>query len=132
MFQRVPLSIIRSFSLYMQHWYMSYSLRAGSGWNCSSIPMLLASCQQTCGHIPLLCVQWKTPDDGQRNCLKHVEFCSKNKFEKLMHLVGFIIRLKLWGRNCNSHVQYVDIYKSGSFKICSSSCYYLYCCVTHL
>jgi len=25
-------------------------------------------------HIPLLCVQWKTPDDGQKNCLKHVEF----------------------------------------------------------
>jgi len=43
-------------------------------------------------HIPLLCVQWKTPDDGQRNCLKHVEFYSKNKFEKLVHLVGFIIR----------------------------------------
>ena len=34
----------------------------------------------------------KTPDDGQRNCPKHVEFHSKNKFEKLMHLVGFIIR----------------------------------------
>jgi len=32
----------------------------------------------------------KTPDDGQRNCLKHVEFHSKNKFEKLLHLVGFI------------------------------------------
>ena len=43
-------------------------------------------------HIPLLCVQWKTPDDGQRNCPKHVEFHSKNKFEKLAHLVGFIIR----------------------------------------
>jgi len=43
-------------------------------------------------HIPLLCVQWKTPDDGQRNCLKHVDFHSKNKFEKLMHLVGFIVR----------------------------------------
>jgi hypothetical protein len=28
-------------------------------------------------HIPLLCVQWKTPDDGQRNCPKHVEFLSK-------------------------------------------------------
>ena len=37
---------------------------------------------QFCWHIPLLCVQWKTPDDGQRNCLKHVEFYSKNKFEK--------------------------------------------------
>ena len=29
--------------------------------------------------IPLLCVQWKTPDDGQKYCLKHVEFHSKNK-----------------------------------------------------
>jgi len=34
------------------------------------------------------CVQWKTPDDGQRNCPKHVEFHSENKFEKLVHLVG--------------------------------------------
>ena len=28
---------------------------------------------------------------AQRNCPKHVEFYSKNKFEKLGHLVGFII-----------------------------------------
>ena len=34
-----------------------------------------------------------TPDDGQRNCPKHVEFNSKNKFEKLVHLVGFVIRI---------------------------------------
>jgi len=37
MFRTVPLSIIRSFSLYTLHWYMSYrfadSLRAGSGRN---------------------------------------------------------------------------------------------------
>ena len=33
----------------------------------------------------------KIPDDGQRNCPKHVEFHSKNKFEKLVHLVGFIL-----------------------------------------
>jgi len=46
---------------------------------------------QVCWHIPLLCVQWKTPDDGQRNCPKHAEFHSKNKFEKLVHLVAFII-----------------------------------------
>ena len=68
MFRTVPLSIIRSFSLYAQQWYMS-------------------------AHIPLLCVQRKTPDDGQRNCPKYVEFYSKNKFEKLVHLVGFIIRI---------------------------------------
>ena len=81
MFRTVPLSIIRSFSLYSQQWYMSYrfadSLRAVS---------------KPVWYIPLLWVQWKTPDDGQRNCLKHVEFYSKNKFEKLVHLVGFIIR----------------------------------------
>jgi len=45
MFRTVPLSIIRSFSLYTQQWYMSYSLRAGSG---SSVLMLLATSQQTC------------------------------------------------------------------------------------
>jgi len=28
-------------------------------------------------HIPLLCVQWKTSDDGRRNCPKHVDFHSK-------------------------------------------------------
>jgi len=62
MFWTVPLSVIRSFSLCTQQWYMSYrfadSLRAGSGWNCP----------------------------------KHAEFYSKNKFEKLVRLVGFIIR----------------------------------------
>jgi len=44
-----PLSIIRSFALYTQQWYMSYrcadSLRVGSG---CSILILLASCQQIC------------------------------------------------------------------------------------
>jgi hypothetical protein len=51
----------------------------------------LASCQQYL--YVLLCVQWKTPDDGQRNCPKHVDFHSKNKSEKLEHLIGFIIRI---------------------------------------
>jgi hypothetical protein len=32
-------------------------------------------------------------DDGQRICPKHVEFYSKNKFEKLAHLVVFITRM---------------------------------------
>jgi hypothetical protein len=27
--------------------------------------------------IPMLNVNWKTPDDGQRNCPKHVEFLDK-------------------------------------------------------
>jgi hypothetical protein len=100
MFQTVPLSIIRSYSLYTQQWCMSYrfvdSLQAGSGWN--SVPSW--SCSQAVSkpvwHTPLLCVQWITPDDGQRNCPKHVEFHSKNKCEKSVHLVGFIIKNLLY------------------------------------
>ena len=47
----------------------------------------------------LLCLQSKIPDDGQRNCPKHVEFYSKNKLEKLVHLVGFFIRIPLSDKN---------------------------------
>jgi len=55
MFQTVPLTIIRSSLVYTQLWYMS-----------------------------LLCVRIvKTPNDGQRNCPKHVEFYSKNKFREI-------------------------------------------------
>jgi len=43
MFRTVPLSIISSFSLYTQQWYMSYrfadSLRAGKSRNWSSLPV---------------------------------------------------------------------------------------------
>jgi len=81
MFRIVPLSITRSFSLYTQQWFTRYVTQV-----CWQLARILV------WHIPLLCVQRKTPDDGQRNCSKHVEFYSKNKFEKLVQLVGFIIR----------------------------------------
>ena len=45
-----------------------------------------------------MCKVKKTPDDGQRNCPKHVEFYSKNKFRKLVHIVGFIIRIGFGGQ----------------------------------
>ena len=44
MFRTVPLSIIRSFSLETQQWYMSYRF-ADSLW-VGSILILLANCQQ--------------------------------------------------------------------------------------
>jgi len=68
MIRTVSLSIIRNFSLYTQ---------------------------QTCMTYTTAVYTVKTPDDGQRICPKHVEFYSKNKFEKLMHLVGFITRIYL-------------------------------------
>ena len=97
MFRTVPLSIIRSFSLYTQQWYMSYRLQLQLASRIRTEPVPSRSCSQAVRkpvwHIPLLCVQRKTPYGGQRNCPKHVVgFYSKNKFEKLVHLVGFIIR----------------------------------------
>jgi len=40
-----------------------------------------------------VCTVKKIPDDGQRSYPKHVEYYYKNKFEKLVHLVGFIVRM---------------------------------------
>ena len=65
MFRTVPLSIIRSPVLYIAigicHRGYAHSLLASSQHNPYGIYILL-------------CVQYWTPDDGQRNCPKHAEF----------------------------------------------------------
>jgi len=38
-------------------------------------------------------IQYKTLDDVQKTCPKHVQFYSKDKYEKVVHLIGFIIRI---------------------------------------
>ena len=59
-------SIIRNFPLYIRHWYMSYrfddSFQAWPGWS------YFKAVIKPVWHIPVTNVQWKTPDDGQRNC----------------------------------------------------------------
>jgi len=82
----------------------------GTSWSCSQ------AVSKPVWHIPLFCLQWKSPDDGQRNSPKHVEFHSKNKFEKLVHLFGFIIRNLLrctvtW--TSNLYVKCLDILVKG-------------------
>ena len=42
-----------------------------------SVLILLASCQQTCMTYTIAVCKWKTPDDGQRNCPKHVVLFQK-------------------------------------------------------
>jgi len=79
-------------------WQLASRIRTELSWFCRTKPVPSWSCSQAVSkhvwRIPLLCVQWKTPDDGQSNCPKHVEFYSKNKFEKsLVRLVRFIIRI---------------------------------------
>ena len=78
-----------------------------ASWSCS------LAVSKPVWHIPLLRVQWKTPDDGQRNCPKHVEFYSKNRFEKLVHLVGFIIRIY---HDARSSVRQISNYVIKSHK----------------
>ena len=70
MFRTVPLSIIRSFLLYTQQRYMSY--RFADIYHC--------------------CVCSEKLVMMDRGTVRHVEFHYSNKFEKLVHLVGFIIR----------------------------------------
>ena len=77
MFRTVPLSIIRSF--FTVHTAMVYVIQ---------VCWQLASRNRT----ELQFRPDPAPDDGQRNCPKHVEFYSKHKFEKLVHLFDFIIR----------------------------------------
>jgi hypothetical protein len=50
----------------------------------------------------------RAPDDGQRNCPKRVEFYSKNKFEKLVHLVGFITRIYHDARSSECQISWFD------------------------
>jgi hypothetical protein len=60
-----------------------------AAWSC------LLAVSKLVSHIPLLCVQWKTPDDGQRNWPKHVDFHSKNKFENLVYVICLIVK-NIW------------------------------------
>ena len=85
------------YSLYIQQWYMSHrhcthSIRAGPGWK--SIPSW--SCSKAVykheWHIPLLSVHWINSwwltDELSETC----RVSCQNKFVKLVHLVGFIIK----------------------------------------
>jgi hypothetical protein len=97
MFRTVPLSIIRSFSLCTQQWHMSYrfadSCQAGSGCNCNSILILLDSCLQTCMTYTIaVCIvenSWCWIEELAETYT--VSF--QNKFQKLVHLVGFIKKI---------------------------------------
>jgi hypothetical protein len=64
------------------------------------ILILLASCQQTRMEYTTAVYSAKTPDEIQRNCPKRMEFYSKNKFEKLVHLIGYYRKHSRYKRIC--------------------------------
>jgi hypothetical protein len=89
LFWNETLHVSDSSSVHHQELFTLHTATAFPSWSCCCSKAVY----KPVWHIPLLCVQWITPDDGQRNCLKHVEFHFQNKFEKLVHLVGFIISI---------------------------------------
>jgi hypothetical protein len=96
MFRAVPLPVIRSYALYIRHWHMLYgfedSLRAGWGWNRSLIPILHASCRQTCiacaGAECTVDNSWWWAEELPETC----KVSYQNKFGKISASVGFIIK----------------------------------------
>jgi len=76
-----------------------------------------SSCQQTSMTYTLVCLQWKTPGHEQRNCQKHVEFYSKNKFEKLAHLISFITKIYLDAQSPEHQMLLIIIYSFFSVEI---------------
>ena len=78
MFRTVPLSIISSF--FTVHTAMVYVIQFC--WQLASrirteLHFRPDPARRPVWHIPLLCVQWKTADDGQKNCPKHVVLFQK-------------------------------------------------------
>jgi hypothetical protein len=49
--------------------------QAESGWNI--LTLLGSGHQKPARNLPVLNVQWKTPDGGQIRCAKHVEFYNR-------------------------------------------------------
>ena len=80
------LQVSNSSSVHHQEFFTVYTaIHAG----------LLTACSQAVSitrmtHTNAVCTV-KAPDGEQRNCPKHVDFYSKNKFQKLVHLVRFIV-----------------------------------------
>jgi len=72
----INISVIRSLRLccWITTSVVLFSVR------CVNVIQVLLSAKPVWYYL-LLCVQWKTPDDGQRNCPKHVEFYSKKIWE---------------------------------------------------
>jgi len=68
---------------------MSYSLRARSGWNCSSVLILLASCQQTCmTYTTAVCTvknSWCWTEELSETCRAFISVFNQLDAKNLFH-----------------------------------------------
>ena len=71
LFERLNLVWQRLMYVDPQYGTIWRQFRAGPSWPCPKLS------SKPTWHKPMPNVQWETPDDGQRNCPKHVEFYAK-------------------------------------------------------
>jgi hypothetical protein len=125
LFRTIPLSIIRSYSLYTQQWYMSYrqlsSSRIRMELHRSSILILLASCLQTSmTYTSAECTVnnswWWTEELSETS---RVSF--QNKLERLVHLVG-LLQSKYFGSFCIRLLPYLHILLLIVSALCITFC----------
>jgi hypothetical protein len=87
MFRTVSLSIIRSYSLYTQQWYMSYRQLSSS-----RLSLLLESCLQTCMAYTIAECTVNSSWWWREKLSETYRVPVQNRFEKLVYLVAFILR----------------------------------------
>jgi len=105
MFQTVPLSIIRSpLTLHSAMVYVIQVCRQLSSrtWSCSK------AVYKPVWHIPLLSVQWVESWWWTEELFETCRVPCQNKFVKLVHLVGFIIK-KFVMMHGHMNVKYVRL-----------------------
>jgi hypothetical protein len=95
-----PLSGVSS--LYNRHWFMSYrfvdGFRAGPRWSCSKAVF------RPIWHIPVPSVRWINSWWWAEELPETCRVSCRNKFGKLVHLVGFIIK-KFVTMHCHMKVK---------------------------
>jgi hypothetical protein len=99
-------STVHTAMVYVVQFRRQLASRIRTSWSCSQ------AVSKPVWHVPLLCVQWKTPDDGQRYCLKHVDFHSETKFSEI-NASGWFCYKKITGSFCE------NVLKWRYTKLCS-------------
>jgi hypothetical protein len=126
MFRTVYMSIIRSFSLYTQQWGRSYrfvgSFRAAGSGYC--ILILLEICLQTrMTYTTAMCTvknSWWCTEELSETCRVSFQY----KFEKLVHLAGFIIRICHDARSHERKIQLHNLYLLHKTPTCFGPTYW--------
>jgi hypothetical protein len=101
MFRIVPLSISRRFTLYTQQWHMSY--RFANSFRAGSFLILLASCVQACMTYTIGVCTVKKFLMMATETVRNID-SFQSKIDKLVHLVGFITRIRHDARSHERHI----------------------------